>query len=183
MASGIGGDVAADLARPLGAERQREHQARIGRGLVNGFQHDSGLDNHGLTVAVDRPDAVHPFKRQNDLTAAFVRHLAADKAGIAALGNNRLALGGGKFEDRGNLIGRAGPQDGRAAAVKQFTPFAAIRRLVVFAGQHIGVSDNVGKPGEQAVGFHGAFLSNAPPRVETERPDGQANATADACRP
>ncbi len=142
----------------------------IGRRLVNGFQHDAGFHGHGLAVAVDRADAVHPLKRHDNLAAAFVRHLGADQAGIAALGNERLAFGRRQSDDCGDLIGRCRPQHGRAAAVKQIAPFMDVGRLVMLAGQHVGIADNGGKPGKQAVGFHGVLLSCVPSPVEMVGP-------------
>ena len=78
-AAGIGGDVAADPAGALRAERQRKEHAGLRRGLLQPLQHDARLGDHGAALRVDGADLVEPLERQHDLAPALVRRLPADE--------------------------------------------------------------------------------------------------------
>ena len=68
-AAGVGGEVAADRAAALRAQRHREQPAGLlGRGLHVG-EHDARVDGDRAGDRVDLADRAHPAERQHDLLA------------------------------------------------------------------------------------------------------------------
>ena len=162
-AAGIGGEVAADGAAALGAERQREQAVGGGGGLLRLHQHHPGLAGHGAGRRIDLADAVEPGQREHDL--AVEGDLAADQAGIAALGHDRRRGRVGELEDRGDLRDRSRPQHQRRAAVIEAAAFHQIGLLGDGIGDGMALADDGGKARDQFggqgwahVGVHGAKI-------------------------
>ena len=59
-AAGVGREIAADLARSLGAEAQREHPVIVLGDPLQVGQNASGIDGHGVVEGVDGTHFVHP---------------------------------------------------------------------------------------------------------------------------
>ena len=92
-AAGVGREVAADRAAALGGEAEREQQAALGRSFLHALQHAAGLGDERQVGGVDAANAVQPRRRQHHLASAGVGHRAADEPGVAALGDDRRAVG------------------------------------------------------------------------------------------
>ncbi len=77
-AASVGGNVAADLAAPLGADPERE-EAVLGRGgRVHSFEHAARLDDHGEVERVDLAHAVETLEANDDFGTVLGRRRAAD---------------------------------------------------------------------------------------------------------
>ena len=77
-----------------------------------------------------------------------MRGLAADQAGIAALGDDGRAGGIGESEDRGDFGDRARPQHQRRAAVIEIAFLAQVRRDRGWIGESVAIADDGGETGE-----------------------------------
>ena len=110
-AAGVGRQIAADLAAPLGTEAQREQPVGLGRGLLQIGEDAAGLDRHRKIDRVDRADMVHAAERQNDIVPVLGRDAAADEAGVAALRHDRQFRLGADPHHRRHLRGRSRADD------------------------------------------------------------------------
>src|SRR5262249_13097910 len=106
---GIGREVAADLAAPLGAETQWEETIDALRRLLDLREDATGLDGHGEIDGIDRADAVHAPEAQDDAASVLAGDGAAAEPGIAALRHDRDPRGMREPHDLGNLSGVGGP--------------------------------------------------------------------------
>ncbi len=68
-AAGVGREIAADRARSLGGQAEREQQAGLRGGGLHLLQRESGLDGDGLVVGIDAADRAQPFRGEHDLRA------------------------------------------------------------------------------------------------------------------
>ena len=110
-AAGIGGEIAADGAAALGAQRQRKQAVGVGGRLLRLRQHHARLAGHGVRRDIDLADAVEPGQRQHHL--AVERDLAADEPGIAALGHDR---GRGGIGELGGSAATSSTEPGRSTS-------------------------------------------------------------------
>ena len=139
-AAGIGGEIAADGATALGAERQREQAIDLAGARLRDLQHHAGLAGHGVRGGIDLANLVQPAQRDHDL--AMVRGLPADETGIAALRHQRDFVLAGELADRGHLGSGAGPQHQRRAAVEQVAFLGDIGRDIGGVRDRIFVADD-----------------------------------------
>ena len=139
-AAGIGGEIAADGATALGAERQREQAIDLAGALLRDLQHHAGLAGHGVGGGVDLANLVQPPQRDDDL--AMMRGLPANQAGIAALRDQRNFVFAGELADRGYFGGGAGPQHQRRAAVEQVALLGDVGRNIGGVRDRIFVADD-----------------------------------------
>ncbi len=149
-AAGIGGEIAADGAASLGAERKRK-QAVVGCGrFLRAREHDAGLADHRIAGGVHFADAIEPHRRNDD--GAFVeRNLPADEAGIAALRHDcglRLLR---ELEDGGNLVGRSRLQHHGGAALVE------VARLVQVGRHFARVADRMLRADDTREAFEHRF--------------------------
>src|SRR5271165_111098 len=141
-AAGVGRDIAADGAGPLGGKRQRKEP--VGgqrRGLRLGERH-AGLADHHISKRIDLADRPQPLGRENDLIAAQVRRLAADEPGVAALRHNsdaRLVAEGGDRRDLGSC---ARPDEGESLALIEPARFDERPGEEGRVGQHVARPDD-----------------------------------------
>ena len=147
-AAGVGGEVAADPAAALGGQAQREQPIdAVGRGLRLG-QGEACFDRHGVACRVERTHAPQAGDRQQDLPVH--RRLPADQAGIAGLRHHGDAVRMGKRHDCRYLLGRAGPQHDRRAALVHVAPLAQIGQLQLGIGERVLRPDDGGKTAPSA---------------------------------
>ena len=84
QAAGICSDVAADVARALGPEVEREDITPLGEVLVRCLEDDAGVEYERAADLVEGADLVQA--RQTDDNLVENGHRAADQARVAALG-------------------------------------------------------------------------------------------------
>ena len=146
-AAGVGGEIAADGAASLGAERQREQPVGGCRRLLRLLQHHAGFAGHGVRRGIDLADFVEAGER--DQQFAVERNLAADQAGIAALRHHRRAGLVGELEDRRHFGDRAGAQQHGGAAVIEVAALDQIGRERGRVGDGVSVADDLGEARQQ----------------------------------
>ena len=76
VATGVGGQHAADLRAALRRDRQRQQAAGISRCDLRRLQRDAGLDGHGQIDRVDRTHTVQPRQAEHELAAIGIRRRA-----------------------------------------------------------------------------------------------------------
>ena len=112
--------------------------AASGRGLRLGERH-ARLADHHLGVRIDLANALESSGREDDLIAAFVRRLAADEAGVAALRHDSDPRFVAKGGDRRDFRRRAGPNEGERLALIEAA------RLDERAGDEGGIGQHVAR--------------------------------------
>jgi hypothetical protein len=123
-AAGIGREIAADLARALGAQAEREQPVgRLGGALQIG-ENAAGLGGDGEVERIERPDAVHPAEVDED--AVLRSDGAARQTGIAALRIDRQVRRGADRDQLRHLVGRGRPQHGERGAAIEAALFVEI---------------------------------------------------------
>ena len=124
-AAGIGRDVAADLARALRADAEREQAVGLEGGRLQIGEDHAGLDGDGVVRWIDLDDPVHALETDQDLA---VGNSARDRAGIAALGHDRRPGGRAGPDHRRHLLGAVRHHHQRRCAHPIADPVAEMRR-------------------------------------------------------
>ncbi|CRK12468.1 hypothetical protein BN1708_010508 [Verticillium longisporum] len=104
QAAGVGGHVAADVARALGSEVEGEDVALLGEELVGRLENDAGVDDERAADVVKRLNLVHAAHVDDDLVEDGDR--AANEAGVAALGHDGKLVVVAVLEDLADLLRR-----------------------------------------------------------------------------
>ncbi len=130
--AGVGREIAADLAAPLGAEAQREQP--VGRGLLQIGKDAAGLDRHREIDRVDCTDMVHAAEGQDDVVPVLGRDPAADELGVAALRHDRQFRLGADPHHRRHLRGRGRADDQPGGAAVEAARLDEIGLLVTRVG-------------------------------------------------
>src|SRR5215470_3182207 len=84
-------EVPADFAAALGGEAQGEQASGLLRGLLNVGQHAASLGGQGIVANVDRANAVHARKVEDDLRAARVGGRRPAQTRVSTLGDDTRA--------------------------------------------------------------------------------------------
>ena len=140
----VGGEVAADLARALRTEGQREQAVDGGGGGLNGRQHAAGLRRHRVGDGIDVTDAVHPAERQDHLCPGIVGDAAVDEASVAGLGQDADAVPACEAHHVGDLARRRGPDHERGPAVVLAPEVRREGHHVLGTPQYVGGPDDLG---------------------------------------
>ena len=109
------------------------------RALQVGDRH-AGIGRHLRRGDVDRVERGHPGEAHDDL--AVERHAPADEPGVAALGHERDTCRAADAHDGRDLLGGAGPHDGRGGAVEAAGPVGDVARHHVGLGEHVPGADD-----------------------------------------
>ncbi len=142
-AAGVGRQHAADLAAPLRRQAERKQAiGAVGSGLRVGQGH-AGLDDHGAARRIDIAHARQPRQRQHHLAPVGRGRLAADEAGVAALGDDADACLVGDGKDLRDLVGRARAQHQRGAPFVQPAQLMQERLLAIAVGNGVRRPDDV----------------------------------------
>ena len=150
-AAGVGRDIAADGAGPLGRERKRKEPVGFKRRSLRLGERHAGLADHHVGMRIDFPDRFQPLGREDDFVAARVRRLPAHEPGVAALRHNsdpRLVAEGG---DRSDFPGRARPDEGESLAPIEPPRLDQRSGEEGRVGQHMTRSDDAFKSGQRRV--------------------------------
>ena len=113
----------------------------IRRGFLDALQHAAGFGDEREVGGVDAANARQPCRREDHLGAAGIGHRAADEPGVAALGDDRRAVGATGLDDGSDFGGRPGPDDGERAAVETPPPVDLVGRGVS-ADEHLRRADH-----------------------------------------
>ncbi|MNN16188.1 hypothetical protein D3C81_1293180 [compost metagenome] len=154
-AAGVGGEVAADLARVLGRQREREQPVGLLGGTAQVAENAAGLHDHGVGDGVDRADLVHAVQAQDHVDGPAVRRGTAAQAGIAAARHHRHAGLLAQRQRPGDLLGRARPDHGLRLALVEAAPVAGPRRHVIGRGGHHVGAKGVGQALQEGGVGHG----------------------------
>lgn len=124
VAAGVGGGVAAHLAGAARAEVEGKGPTFGFDMLLQDFERDAGLHQHGAAYGVEVFDGVEPGKREHDLAGLWGG--AAGEAGEAALDSDGLAMLMAQAEGAGHLPWRTGEQDDRRLYMGRLAPIAGV---------------------------------------------------------
>ena len=158
-AAGIGGEIAADGAGAFRRQRQRKQSAGLLRRFLHGKQRQARFHRHGHGGLIGLAHLVHALQGQNHFVLAgffagyrLTRNLAADQAGIAALGHDRRVSFGAELQNGGDFRGRAGADDAARLPVKEIARLRQISGHVACFTQHVALADDGGQAGQQRIG-------------------------------
>ena len=141
-AAGVGREIAADHARALGAEAEREEAVVAGRGLLQRLQDAAGLDRHRVADGIDVQHAVHAAERQHDAAVRRPGRGAAHQAGVATLRHDGDAVLVAKPDDLGDFLGAAGRTTTAGAADQRAAPVRHERLLAVLVHDQALLADD-----------------------------------------
>jgi hypothetical protein len=153
-AAGVGRQVAADLAAPLGTKAQREQPVGRGGGLLQIGEDAPGLDRHRKIDRVDRADMIHAAERQNDVVPVLGRDPAANEAGVAALRHDRQFRFGADPHHLGHLRGRSRADDEPGGTPVEAARLDEIGFLVLRVGDPAARTDRRLDPLDGRRDFH-----------------------------
>ena len=154
IAAGVGRDVAADRARAARAEIERKEIARVGSRLLDGLQRRACAHRHRLRGAIDLLYTGEPLERDRDL--AVLRRRAAREAGEAALNYDALPRAVAFAQDRGDVLGRSGPQHGARRARVLVAEVDAVTYVDGAAREHLVRAETVAQRVDDVA--HGGIL-------------------------
>ena len=143
-AAGVGGHQATDGRGVASPEVDAECPARrAGRGVERG-QRDAGCRRHLARGVVDRTDGVEPAQRQHD------RHRPAGtppptRPVLPPWGTTATSSLVAPSQDRGHLVDRAGPHDGRGPPDEAPGPVLLVACSQVGVDQHVTSADDGGE--------------------------------------
>ncbi|MNV42742.1 hypothetical protein D3C71_1344270 [compost metagenome] len=142
-AASIGGDVAADAAAALRAERQRKEHSLVLNRILEFRQNAAGFNDSRKIVAVYGADGVHALKAQHNLTLRRIGNAAEHQSGIAALGNDGEIEFGAGANGVGDFLGRSGADHGHGRTCDVAVPVAAITQHVFLRCQQQSLAQPV----------------------------------------
>lgn len=141
--AGVRGDVAADMAGPLGAEVEREDVRVGGEEGVCGFEDHAGVRDEDAGGGVEGADGVEGGEGEDEFVEDGDR--AADEAGVAALGDDGESAVVAVPEDGGDVAGGLGAEDEARLAAVLAHPVGV--EGVEVAGRRAGVGGDDGADG------------------------------------
>ena len=106
--TGVGRDVASDLARSPCTEIDRQQEAGVPGSILRHFKHRAGAHNHGAGDRIDFLDTLETRQRKCHVARTAIR--AARKPGHATLRHHRLTVAMADFERLRYLRNRSWPQ-------------------------------------------------------------------------
>ncbi|MNT18903.1 hypothetical protein D3C72_1541310 [compost metagenome] len=133
-ASGVGGDIAADLAAAAGGKIHRVVQAVGQRVLLQRLGDHPRLAAHGAANLVQLQDRVHALERHHQLAVA--RHRAAGQAGAAAGRHQRELLALRPAHQRHHFVHRFREQHRGGVGREIARPVQAVARKGIGIGGH-----------------------------------------------
>ena len=123
--AGVGGDVAADAARALRAESDREQAIRCLRRLLGVFENASGFDDHRKIDRIDHAHRVEPVEADYELSAAGSGHRSADETRKAALRDDGKPAFAAESHDGRGLLSAARTRNRQRPAIMIARPIPA----------------------------------------------------------
>jgi len=135
QAARVGRDVAADLARALGAQVERHRVAALPHVVLQHLEHAARLADQVARILVERDDLVQPPQR--DYHLIIDRNRAADQARVASLRHHRDAALVAVGEDLRDLQGRARTQRQLGLALIFAHPVRVVQLERCRVGYHV----------------------------------------------
>ena len=144
MASGIGREQAADLARSLRCQPQRKLLADLLGGGVDVGEHAARLDDHRAVFLIDRADFIHARHIQNERFVSVKRDLPARQAGITALRHDVHARARSDGDNLRDLRDRRRTRHGSRAPLPSPALFVQEGSFVGVFGEKVLRADELG---------------------------------------
>ena len=141
-AAGVGREIAADLARALRAEAEREEAVMRRRGLLQRLQDAARFDGHRVADRIDAQHLVHAADRQDDALMRRPRRGAAHQAGVAGLRHDGDAVLVAELHDLGGLLDGGRPHDDGRGADPRAAPVGDERLLALVVRDQALVADD-----------------------------------------